>query len=197
MAKLTRGKLEVICGSMFSGKTEELIRRMRRAQYAQLKTQVFKHSLDNRITTENIHSHSGDKVAAIAIDTATGLKDLVLPDVHIIGIDEVQFFSIELVSVIQSLLEQGKHIIAAGLDLDFRGVPFGCIPPLLALADTITKLQAVCIQCGDDAHFTQRLVNGKPAKFTDPVILVGAEECYQARCRECYRIDQHPKEFYF
>ncbi len=198
MARLVmKGKLEVICGSMFSGKTEELIRRMRRAQFAQLKTQVFKHSLDNRLTTENLHSHSGDKISAIAIDTAASLKDLVLPDAQIIGIDEVQFFSIELINVIQGLLEQGKQIITAGLDLDFRGVPFGCMPPLMAIADNVTKLKAVCIACGNDAHFTQRLVNDKPAKFTDPIILIGAQECYQARCRTCYEIDQRPKGFYF
>jgi thymidine kinase len=193
----TKGKLEVICGSMFSGKTEELIRRLRRAQIAQLKTQVFKHSLDNRLTTENLHSHNGDKISAIAIDTAAGLKDLALHDVQVIGIDEVQFFSIELINVIQMLLEQGKQIYAAGLDLDFRGVPFGCMPPLLALADTVIKLKAVCITCGNDAHFTQRLVNGKPARFTDPIILIGAEECYQARCRTCYEIDIRPRGFYF
>lgn len=192
-----KGKLEVICGSMFSGKTEELIRRLRRAQIAQLKTQVFKHSLDNRLTTEYLHSHGGDKLSAIAVDTAMQIRDLVLPETQVIGIDEVQFFSLELIGVIHALLLQGRQIIAAGLDLDFRGVPFGCIPPLMAIGDTITKLKAVCIECGNDAHFTQRLVNGKPAQFTDPIILVGAQECYQARCRACYHIDQHPKEFYF
>ena len=183
------GKLEVICGSMFSGKSEELIRRVRRAEFAQLSTQVFKHCLDNRKTIDHINAHSGDKLSAIAIDSVTLLQEFLLDDTEVIGIDEVQFFSEDIIPVIQKLVAQGKRVIVAGLDLDFRGIPFGCMPMLLALADSATKLQAVCMICGTDAHFTQRLVNGKPAKATEPVIVIGAEECYQARCRECYAID--------
>lgn len=185
---MSKRKLEVICGSMFSGKSEELIRRLRRAEFAQLKIQVFKHSLDDRKTTDHIHAHSGDKLSAIAISNLETLKAFLLPDTQVIGIDEVQFFSPTIVPLIQELIESGKRVVVAGLDLDFRGIPFGCMPALLALADNVTKLQAVCMECGDDAHFTQRLVNGNPAKLTDPIIMIGAQENYQARCRECYRI---------
>jgi len=188
----TKGKLEVICGSMFSGKSEELIRRLRRAQIAQLEVQVFKPSIDNRTTTEYIHAHSGDKLKAIAVDQAEHIQTFMLNSTKVIGIDEVQFFDTTIIGVIHALVKQGKHIIVGGLDLDFRGIPFGPMPTLLALADTVTKLKAVCMQCQDDAHFTQRLVNGKPAKLNDPLIVIGAQECYQARCRNCYSIDQAP-----
>jgi len=188
-----KGRLEVICGSMFSGKTEELIRRLRRAQIAQLKTQVFKHSLDNqRSPTVQLHSHGGDSLAAMAVDTTASLQQLVLDDSYLIGIDEVQFFSSEICLAIQEFIEKGKHVIVAGLDLDFRGLPFGCMPALLALADDVTKLKAVCIMCGDNAHFTQRMVNGRPAKYNDPIVMVGAMERYQARCRGCYKTAEKP-----
>lgn len=188
----TKGKLEVICGSMFSGKSEELIRRLRRAQIAQLEVQVFKPSIDNRTTTEYIHAHSGDKLKAIAVEHADQLAEFVLSSTKVIGIDEVQFFDMGIVSVIHDLVQRGKQVVVGGLDLDFRGIPFGPMPTLLAIADTVTKLKAVCMQCQDDAHFTQRLVNGKPAKISDPLIVIGAQECYQARCRDCYRIDHAP-----
>lgn len=188
LKNMSKKKLEVICGSMFSGKSEELIRRLRRAELAQLKIQVFKHSLDNRKTVDHIHAHSGDKLSAIAISSIEALQAFLLSNTDVIGIDEVQFFPSEIVELIQQLIRKGKRVIVAGLDLDFRGLPFGCMPTLLACADSIIKLQAVCMTCGDDAHFTQRLVNGNPAKFTDPLIMIGAQECYQARCRECYVI---------
>lgn len=186
----TKGNLDVVCGSMFSGKTEEVIRRLRRSIIAQQKTQIFKHSLDDRVTTESLHSHSGDKLSAIAVTTPEALFNMILPETQVVGIDEVQFFSHEIVYVIDELINQGKHVIAGGLDLDFRGIPFGPMPALLAIADSVTKLKAVCMVCGQDAHFTQRIVNGKPARFDDPIILVGAQECYQARCRRCYQIDK-------
>ena len=192
----SHGKLEVICGSMFSGKSEELIRRLRRAEFAQLKTQVFKHCLDDRTTTEHIHAHSGDKLAAIAIEKPSTLCEFYLPNVDVIGIDEVQFFSPDILPIILEIIEAGKRVIVAGLDLDFRGIPFGCMPALLAMADSVTKLQAVCMKCGQDAHFTQRLVNNLPARFDDPLIMIGAQECYQARCRNCYSIDKKIKELY-
>jgi thymidine kinase len=184
------GNLEVICGSMFSGKSEELIRRLRRAEFAQLKIQVFKPALDNRTTLDHVHAHSGSKIAAISLEEVTELEALTLTQTHVIGIDEVQFFPSSIVPLINNLVSHGKRIIAAGLDLDFRGLPFGCMPALLAIADSVTKLKAVCMQCSNDAHFTQRLVNGKPARSTDPLIVIGAQECYQARCRSCYEIDQ-------
>jgi len=185
---IRKGKLEVICGSMFSGKSEELIRRLRRAEFAHLKIQVFKHCLDNRKTLDQINAHSGDKLCAVAVDTVKNLKNFILEDTQVIGIDEVQFFSEDIIEFIHELIKTGKRIIVAGLDLDFRGIPFGCMPSLLALADIVTKLQAVCMICGDDAHYTQRLVNGNPARFSEPIIVIGAQECYQARCRGCYQI---------
>ncbi len=185
-------RLEVICGSMFSGKSEELIRRIKRSEFAKLNVLAFKHSLDNRATVEHIHAHSGEKVKAIAVDNPEDIKSLVYPEVQVVAIDEVQFFSPKIVEVIFDLVDSGKRVVVAGLDLDFRGLPFGPMPTLMAIADSVTKLCAVCMTCGADAHFTQRLVNGKPAKFHDPIIMIGAQECYQARCRACYKIDQMP-----
>jgi thymidine kinase len=188
MPSSTQGKLEVICGSMFSGKSEELIRRMRRAEFAQLTTQTFKHTLDNRATIEHVHAHNGNKLPAIAADQVDQVKAFALDNTQVVGIDEIQFFSNDIVQVVIELVDAGKRVIVAGLDLDFRAVPFGPMPALLALADEVTKLKAVCMCCGKDAQFTQRLVNNKPANFHDPLILIGAQECYQARCRSCYRI---------
>jgi len=188
MATKNPGRLEVVCGSMFSGKSEELIRRLRRAEFAQQTTQVFKPTLDNRTTMEYIHAHSGNKLAAIAADNPQVISTFVLDGTQVVGIDEVQFFSPDIVDVINVLIAQGKRVIVAGLDLDFRALPFGCMPLLLAIADSVTKLNAVCMICGQDAHHTQRLVNGNPAHFHDPLIMVGAQEYYQARCRKCYEI---------
>jgi thymidine kinase len=190
-----RGSLDVICGSMFSGKSEELIRRINRATYAHLRVAAIKHSLDDRHTLEYVTSHNGNQIKAHPLNNANDLKTIIekTPEKHldVLGIDEVQFFSTEIVHTILSLVDQGVRVIAAGLDLDFRGVPFGCMPALLAVADTVTKLKAICVSCGNDAHFTQRLVNGLPAKYTDPIVLIGADEHYQARCRNCYIIDRH------
>ncbi|HBL98058.1 TPA: thymidine kinase [Candidatus Dependentiae bacterium] len=190
------GRLEVICGSMFSGKSEELIRRMRRAEIGKRKTQLFKHCKDNRKTLCHVNAHNGDMLAACPIENSGELEQLLHSDTEVIGIDEIQFFSPEIILLVDRLVTQGKRVIAAGLDLDFRGLPFGCMPVLLALADEILKLKAVCTQSGKDAHFTQRLVNGEPAKHTDPTILVGAQECYEARARECYKIDCKPLDEY-
>ncbi len=186
------GRLEVICGSMFSGKSEELIRRLKRAQIAQLQTLIFKHSLDTRKTIEYIHAHNGDKIKAFAVESAEQIRDFIFEQADVIGIDEVQFFKPEIITIILELIDQKKRVIVAGLDLDFRGLPFGCMPSLLAIADTITKLNAVCMSCGNDAYYSQRLVNGQPARYNDPIIVIGAEECYQARCRECFKIDKKP-----
>lgn len=190
------GRLEVICGSMFSGKSEELIRRIRRAEYAQQPTQLFKPTLDNRKTIDHVHAHSGDKLTACAVTNSRELEKLVLDTTMIVGIDEVQFLDANIVLVIDRLVYAGKRVIVAGLDLDFRGIPFGCMPTLLALADDVTKLKAVCMKSGKDAHVSQRLINGKPAKHTDPIILVGAEESYEARSRACHEIDVKPLEEY-
>jgi len=184
------GKLEVVCGSMFSGKSEELIRRLRRAELAQQNIVVFKHRFDDRMTIEHIASHDGTRFKAVALEKPEDMALFVTDDTQIVAIDEVQFFTNDIVTFILDLVDAGKRVIVAGLDLDFRGIPFGCIPTLLAVADSVTKLNAVCMECGDDAHFTQRIVNGKPARFDDPIIMIGAQEKYQARCRRCFVIDR-------
>ena len=189
-----KGVLEVICGPMFSGKSEELMRRLRRAKIAKQHTMTFKPSVDNRHSIEYVVSHDGNKLYAQALDDVTAIPDIVQQDnIDVVGIDEAQFFPQEIIPVICTLIEQGKRVIVAGLDLDFRRVPFGSMPILLAIADKITKLNAICCLCGKDANCTQRLVNGRPAKHDDPIIMIGAQEAYQARCRSCYSIDKAPK----
>ena len=187
-----KGHLEVVCGSMFSGKSEELIRRLKRAKIAKKKVIVFKHSFDDRTTLEHLASHDGNIFKAIAIESALSIAEKTPIDADIVGIDEAQFFSHEIITVVLNLVEDGKTVIVAGLNLDYRAVPFGPMPTLIAMADTVTKLSAICIECGDDAYFSQRLVDGYPAKYDDPVIQVGAEECYQARCRNCFIMDKKP-----
>ncbi len=191
--KHREGTLEVVCGPMFSGKSEELIRRLRRAKIAQQIVVTFKNSLDNQRTLayEYVISHDGNKVHAEPIDSVEQILSMALAlDADVVGIDEVQFFPQNIIGIICQLVNAKIRVIVAGLDLDFRGIPFGPMPTLLAIADKITKLQAICTICGIDAHFTQRLVNNEPARFDDPIIQVGAQEAYQARCRGCYRIDK-------
>lgn len=188
-----KGSLEIICGPMFSGKSEELIRRIRRAKIAKQRVAVYKHSLDNRTSIEHIASHNGTTIAAMHTkEVQVILDDVAAQETDIVGIDEVQFYSHDIISAIHALVNKGKQVIVAGLDTDFRGVPFGPIPTLLAIADTVLKLQAICSLCGYDAHHSQRLINGKPARFNDPIILIGAQEAYQARCRDCFEIDLVP-----
>jgi thymidine kinase len=189
------GKLEVICGSMFSGKTEELMYRLRRAEYAKKNVVTIKHKIDNRMSYSCIVSHDGGKREAYPVSSCEeGLNSLMRiagdRSVDVVGIDEIQFFPEETISIIQSLVDEGVRIIVAGLDLDFRGEPFGIVPVLMALADEVTKIRAVCMECGNEANFTQRLINGKPASYDDETILVGGEECYEPRCRQCYQIDK-------
>ena len=186
-----KGSLEIICGSMFSGKSEELIRRMKRAEFAKLPAIVFKPAVDSRRGINLVTSHNGFSVNSTPISNPKEIVNLSAQKI-VVGIDEVQFFPKEIINVICTLVESGKRVIAAGLDLDFRGVPFGTMPTLMAIADTITKLKAICMDCGNEAHFTQRLVSGQPARYHDPIIMLGAEEKYQARCRNCYKIDTYP-----
>lgn len=195
---ISPGKLEVICGSMFSGKSEELIRRMRRAQYAKQTTQLFKHASDIRkdVTANHVQTHNGARLAACPADSIQSIESMLWDDAQIIGIDEVQFFGYDIVLLIDKLVAQGKRVIVAGLDLDFRGIPFGCMPTLMALADDVTKLKAVCMKSGKDAHVSQRLIDGEPAKHTDPIIMVGADEAYEARSRSCHEIDKKPLQEY-
>lgn len=187
----SHGQLEVICGPMFSGKSEELIRRLRRAKIAQQTVITFKPHIDQRYGLEYVVSHNGSKVDAQPLENVHDIITIVNnSDAMVIGIDEAQFFSSDIVSIVCQLIQNNKRIIVAGLDLDFRGAPFGSMPLLLALADKVTKLHAICTQCGHDAHFTQRLVNENPAKYDDPIVMIGAQEAYQARCRGCYSIDK-------
>ncbi len=194
----TKGRLEVICGSMFSGKTEEFLRRLRRAEFAKQNVLTIKHSIDKRknMGVTSVVSHQGNERIAVVIDgTDDGVNkilELSTQNIDVVGIDEIQFFPTHIINVICKLIEQGKRVIVAGLDLDFRGEPFGIVPVLLSIADEVVKLKAICVVCGKDAHHTQRIVNGNPAKYSDPIILVGAQECYEARCRDCFRIDQKP-----
>ena len=178
------GWIELICGSMFSGKSEELIRRVRRAQIARQHVQVFKPSIDTRYTQEKVSSHSGTHIEAVVAQNAADIVRQLNPETDVIAIDEVQFFDWTIAEVCNTLAEQGKRVILAGLDMDFRGEPFGPMPLLMAQAETVEKLHAICMVCGAPATRTQRLINGEPASYDDPVILVGASEAYQARCRK-------------
>jgi thymidine kinase len=179
------GRVEVICGSMFCGKTEELIRRIRRAIIARQKVQVFKHSLDTRYSgSQHVTSHNGQNIEAQHVSSAAEIIPLLSPDTTVVAIDEVQFFDAGVVDFAQQLADRDIRVIAAGLDTDFRGEPFGPMPQLLSIAEEVTKLHAICVVCGEEAGRTQRLVNGQPARFNDPVILVGAQESYEARCRK-------------
>jgi thymidine kinase len=181
--KHTHGSIEVVCGSMFSGKTDELIRRLVRATIAKQKVQVFKPAIDIRYAVEKVASHTGSTYDAIPVEKAAEIRSRLDGDTTVVGIDEAQFFDAEVVAVAQELAARGVRVIVAGLDTDFRGEPFGSMPILMAEAENVTKLHAICMVCGDDASRTQRLVNDKPARYDDPVVIVGASEMYEARCR--------------
>ncbi len=182
------GWVELICGSMFSGKTEELIRRVRRAQIARQHTLVFKPHIDARYGQDRVASHNGMHVEAIPVRRAEEILGHLTPDTDVVAIDEVQFFDHTIADVIAELADRGIRVIAAGLDLDFRGEPFGPMPQLLAQAEVVDKLHAICVRCGAPASRTQRLINGRPAYYEDPVIMVGAQEMYEARCRYCHEV---------
>jgi thymidine kinase len=179
----THGSIEVICGSMFSGKTDELIRRLVRATIAKQKVQVFKPAIDIRYAVEKVASHTGSTFDAIPVEKAAEIRSRLDADTTVVGIDEAQFFDAEVVQVAQELAARGIRVLVAGLDTDFRGEPFGSMPILMAEAEHVSKLHAICMSCGDEASRTQRLVNGKPARYDDPVVIVGASELYEARCR--------------
>ncbi len=182
------GWVELICGSMFSGKTEELIRRVKRAQIAKQKVQVFKPSLDTRYTAEKVTSHNGVHLEATLVQEANDILLLVEDDTEVVAVDEAQFFDWTIADVCNALADKGIRVIVAGLDMDFRGEPFGPVPLLMAEAEKIDKLQAICVVCGAPASRTQRLINGQPASYDDPVIMVGASEVYEARCRHCHQV---------
>lgn len=182
------GWIEVICGSMFSGKTEELIRRLRRAEIAKLKIQTFKPKLDKRYSKEYIVSHDERKINSAPVDDSAELYDKIKADTQVVGIDEGQFFDENLTGICQKLANDGKRVIIAGLDQDYLGRPFHPIPELLARAEYITKTLAICKQCGNPANKTQRLVK------SNKEILLGATDVYEARCRNCFDPNLPKKE---
>jgi thymidine kinase len=182
------GSLTVITGSMFSGKTEELIRRLRRALYARRSVQVFKHALETRSDFTEIRSHNGVPHEAGAVSTSEELLERIEPETDVVAVEEAQFFDEGIVDACRSLADSGYQVIVAGLDMDFRGRPFGPMPNLLAEADEVVKLRAICARCGRDASRSQRLIDGKPAPASAPTILVGAQETYEARCRQHHEV---------
>lgn len=173
------GSIEVICGSMFSGKTEELIRRLRRAQIARLTVEIFKPKTDIRFDETAIVSHNANSIQSTPVDTSSAIL-LLGSDVQVVGIDEAQFFDDELPNVCTILANKGVRVIVAGLDMDFKGVPFGPMPKLMAIAESITKVHAVCVKCGNPALYSYRLVPGRGT------VLLGEKESYEPRCRACY-----------
>ncbi|MBU5594850.1 thymidine kinase [Amphibacillus sp. MSJ-3] len=190
------GWIELICGSMFSGKSEELIRRIRRAQYGNLKVCVFKPAIDNRYSEETVVSHNGNTIKAHPVTAVSEIIDKIDADLDVIGIDEVQFFDEEIIDTISQLADQGFRVIVAGLDTNFRGEPFGVVPQLMAISESVTKLNAICPRCGSPASRTQRLINGEPASYDEPIILVGASESYEPRCRHCHQVPNQPESKY-
>ena len=189
------GWIEVICGCMFAGKTEELIRRINVLSYARKNILVFKPKIDDRYSTTEIASHAGSKVPCIVISEAKEILDHVNYDTDVVAIDEVQFFDEDVVDICEYLADSGLRVMVAGLDKDFRGEPFGVLPDLLTRAEFVTKLTAVCAKCGAPATRTQRIINGKPASFNDPIVLVGAKEAYEPRCCHCHEIVEKPIKF--
>ena len=189
------GWIEVICGVMFSGKSEELIRRVRRAIIARKTIQVFKSHLDERYAgIYHISSHDGRTVEAVPIDTPEQIRDLVLPNTQVVAIDEAQFLDDTVVELATALANRGTRVILAGTDCDFRGEPFGPMPQLLAVAEFVDKLQAICVICGNPASRNQRLIAGKPARYDSPTIMVGSNEAYEARCRACHCVPRRDED---
>jgi thymidine kinase len=188
------GWIELVCGSMFSGKTEELLRRVRRAEIARKKVQLFKPTIDNRYGLVRVASHDGvareDAVVGCSAEDILRRLDV---DTEVVAVDEVQFFDDSIADVCDHLADRGLRVIAAGLDQDFRGEPFGPMPLLLARAERVDKLHAICVACGASASRTQRLIDGRPARYDDPVILVGGSESYEARCRNCHEVPGKPR----
>ena len=181
------GWLEVVCGPMFSGKSEEMIRRLRRAEIAGQRAVIFKPRIDDRYDAADVVSHAGIRMRAVPVTDVAELIERAR-GMEVVGIDEVQFFAPEIVLTIDVLVERGTRVVASGLDQDFRGLPFGSMPELLCRAELVDKLQAVCHRCGGTATMTQRLVNGYPASADGATIVVGALDLYEARCRSCHEL---------
>lgn len=184
----TEGHIEVITGSMFSGKTEELIRRLNRAEIAGQEVEVFKPEVDDRYGEEEIGSHNGRKWMAKVVDASEGLEEMKDVEADVVAVDEANFFQKDLVEACQELANSGKRVIVSGIDQNFRGEPFHPVPELMASAEYVEKLRAICTQCGKPATRNQRLIDGEPAHVDDPTVMVGAEESYEARCRHCHKV---------
>ena len=178
---------------MFAGKSEELIRRIRTLRFANKNIKCFKPTIDNRYSETEIASHAGGKYEAFAVKTSEDIRKLVTDDTDVVAIDEIQFFDEGVVALLDEFANSGKRVIVAGLDMDFRGEPFSFMPTLLAKAEFVTKLTAACKICGKGATRTQRIINGKPAYYDDPIIVVGANECYEARCRQHHEVPRRNK----
>ena len=189
------GWVEVICGVMFSGKSEELIRRVRRAIIAKRAVQVFKSHLDERYAgIYHVSSHDGRSVEAIPVDTPEQIARLIVPETQVVAIDEAQFLEQRVVELVTTLANRGLRVIVAGTDTDFRGEPFGAMPQLLAIAEVVDKLNAICVKCGNPASRNQRLIGGRPARYDSPTIMVGSAETYEARCRACHSVPRRDED---
>lgn len=188
------GSIELVCGSMFSGKTEELLRRIRRAEIARRRVQIFKPHIDARYGLQRVASHNGvAREDVVVVATASAILEQLQAETDVVAIDEIQFFDWSVADICTKLADDGRRVIAAGLDQDFRGEPFGPMPLLMALAERVDKLQAICVCCGAPASRTQRLIDGRPARYDDPIILVGGSESYEARCRQCHEVPGKPE----
>ena len=189
------GWIEVISGVMFAGKSEELIRRVLRAIIARRRVQVFKSHLDSRYTgLYSVSSHDGTELDASPVDSAAEIFRLVRPESQLVAIDEAQFLDPDIVPVATTLASRGVRVILAGTDTDFRGEPFGAMGELMAVAELVDKLQAICVVCGDPACRNQRLINGRPARYDSPTIMVGGRESYEARCRHCHQVPRRDED---
>ena len=185
------GWIECICGSMFSGKSEELLRRIKRGVIAKQKELLFKPSIDNRYDENRVSTHNGNSYDSISIEKSSDILNFVKDTKYdIIGIDEIQFFDNDIVKIINKLADNGIRVIVAGLDMDFKAEPFHPMPEIMAISEMVTKLHAVCNKCGKEASRSQRLINGKPAKYDAPIVVIGASESYEARCRHCHEIER-------
>ena len=189
------GWIEVITGPMFAGKTEELLRRVKRLEYAKKNIVVFKPLMDNRFSENEVVSHNKNSTRSVNISTAKEIFDYIDKDTEVVAIDEIQFLDEEAVKIVEFLASKGVRVIVSGLDKEFRGEPFSFMPRLLAVAEYVTKLTAICVKCGSPATRTQRIVNGRPAKYNDPIVLIGAEESYEARCRSCHKVYRKPNPY--
>lgn len=182
------GWIEIVTGPMFAGKSEELIRRIKRLEYAKKKVLVFRPRIDNRYSLDEVVSHSNNRRKSIVIDAAKNILPYISEDTYAVVIDEIQFLDHELIPLSEHLANIGIRVILGGLDSDFRGEPFDVTSEMMARAEFVTKLTAICVRCGSPATKTQRIVNGKPAHYLDPIVVVGAAEAYEPRCRHCHEV---------